>query len=170
VVVIQLLALGYGFWTVFVARPVHLVFEYNRFRVVHAIDVPRELLPMVPPAIQVLPIFGPTLLSLRPFKNNAEEMDATLAAIQGLPLAARPDLWQSYAAGIPDILKAAKSVDELKTRFPTRAEEVDSSLTSADRTAENTVYLPLVGRKSFWTVLLDSKTAEIIAYVPIDSF
>jgi len=30
---IQLAALGYGLWTVFVARPVHLVFEYDRFRV-----------------------------------------------------------------------------------------------------------------------------------------
>ena len=39
VALIQLAALGYGLWTVSVARPVHLVFEIDRFRVVHAIDV-----------------------------------------------------------------------------------------------------------------------------------
>jgi hypothetical protein len=44
VALIQLSALGYGLWTVFVARPVHLVFEYDRFRVVHAVEVPPEML------------------------------------------------------------------------------------------------------------------------------
>src|SRR3954447_23361508 len=42
---IQLAALGYGLWTVAVARPVHLVFEVDRLRVVHAIDIPDELTP-----------------------------------------------------------------------------------------------------------------------------
>ena len=39
VAVLQLAALGYGIWTVFVARPVHLVFEYTRMAVVHAVDI-----------------------------------------------------------------------------------------------------------------------------------
>jgi len=37
---IQLAGLGYGLWTVHAARPVHLVFEIDRFRVIHAVDVP----------------------------------------------------------------------------------------------------------------------------------
>ena len=61
VALIQLSALGYGMWTVFVARPVHLVFEVDRFRVVHAIDVPAELLDPTPAGIDALPITGPTL-------------------------------------------------------------------------------------------------------------
>ena len=44
VVLLQLAALSYGLWSVFVARPVHLVFEYDRFRVVHAVEVPPEML------------------------------------------------------------------------------------------------------------------------------
>lgn len=39
VIIIQLAALGYGMWTVYIARPVYLVFEYNRVVVVHAADV-----------------------------------------------------------------------------------------------------------------------------------
>jgi len=27
-----------------------------------------------------------------------------------------------------------------------------------------------VGRKSFWTVLLDSSTAEVLGFLPLDSF
>lgn len=93
VALIQLAALGYGLWTVYVARPVHMVFEIDRFRVVHAIDVPVEMLGKTPPGVNAMPITGPTLLSLRPFRNSNESMEATMAALQGLSLSARPDLW-----------------------------------------------------------------------------
>ena len=52
VALLQIAALTYGLWTVGVARPVHLVFEYDRFRVVHAIDVVPELLSKTPSDIK----------------------------------------------------------------------------------------------------------------------
>jgi hypothetical protein len=69
---LQLAALAYGLWTVVVARPVHMVFEYDRFRIVHAIDIAPELLPKSPADVIALPLTGPTLLSLRPFKDGDE--------------------------------------------------------------------------------------------------
>ena len=170
VVLIQLAALGYGLWSVLVARPVHLVFEYDRFRVVHAVDVPPELLAMTAPEVAALPLSGPTLLSLRPFRNNQENMDATLAALQGLPLAARPDLWQPYAAARPDILKLARPVNELKNRLASQAAAIDAVIAQTGRQADALVYLPMIGRKSFWTVLLDPASAEVLAFMPLDSF
>ena len=89
---LQIAALGYGMWTAFVARPVHLVFEIDRFRVVHAIEVPRELLAQAPPGLRALPAFGTTVLALRPFRDADEKFTTTMAALQGLPLGARPDL------------------------------------------------------------------------------
>ena len=168
--VLQLGALAYGLWTVYVARPVHIVFEYDRFRVVHAIDVPPELLPKAPKSIDALPIFGPSSLSLRPFLDESEKMEATVAAIQGVSLSSRPDLWQTYEAGKPDALKVAKPTALLKARFADQSKDIDAVLTKVSRTAENTVYVPMVGRKSFWTVFLDPQTAEIVAYMPLDSF
>jgi len=38
------------------------------------------------------------------------------------------------------------------------------------RTAESSAYLPLVARSAAWTVLLDATTAEVIGFVPLDSF
>lgn len=170
VVLLQLAALGYGLWTVYVARPVHLVFEIDRFRVVHAIDVPAELLDKTPAGINAMPITGPTLLSVRPFKNSTESMDATMAALQGISLSSRPDLWQTYAAGKPEVLKIAKPTALLKTRFANQSSDIDAVLTKANRTVQNTVYVPMAGRKSFWTVFLDPATAEVVAYLPLDSF
>ena len=170
VALLQLGALGYGLWTVYVARPVHMVFEIDRFRVVHAIDVPEELLDKTPPGVTALPVSGPTLLSLRPFKDSKESFDATMAALQGLSLSARPDLWQSYAAGVPDILKMAKPIALLKSRFANQAAEIDRILVATGRAPQSVLYLPMIGRKSFWTVFLDPVTAEVLAYMPLDSF
>lgn len=170
VVAFQLAALGYGLWTVSLARPVHLVFEIDRFRVVHAVEVPLELLAKTPPGIDAFPLMGPTLLAVRPFRDSNESVEATMAALQGIPLATRPDLWQPYADAVSRIVGEARPVSVLKTRFADRAAEIDRVLSAAGRSSANVLYLPLVGRKSFWTVFLDPVTANVVATMPLDPF
>lgn len=170
---LQLAALGYGLWTVAIARPVHLVFEIDRFRVVHAIDVEPELLSRAPAEWQQLPLTGPTLLSVRDFKNANEDMDITMAALEGSQIGARPDMWQSYEQGRPQVLAHARPLEDLKKRFPDRLAEIEAVLKSAPskgQPAASVGYVPLVGRNTFWTVLLDTHTAEVIGFVSIDSF
>ena len=168
--VIQLAALGYGVWTVAVARPVHLVFEIDRFRVVHGVDVPDALLGRQPAQVDALPWSGPTLLAVRPFRNNDESFEATMAALKGLQVGARPDLWQPYEAAKSRVLQAAKPVTELKKRFAARASDIDAALKAAGRGAETMAYLPVVGRNVFWTAFVDPATADVVAFMPLDSF
>jgi hypothetical protein len=173
IAVMQLAALGYGLWTVAIARPVHLVFEIDRFRVVHAIDVPPDLLARAPLGLRRLPVTGPTLLSVRDFRDAKEGFDSTMAALQGAALGARPDLWQDYGKARSQILTRARSIGELKTRFPSRARDIDNAIESgsvASRKPNSIGYIPMVGRETFWTVLIDTNTAEVIAFVPVDSF
>jgi hypothetical protein len=168
---IQLSALGYGLWTVAVARPVHLVFEIDRFRVVHAVDVPDELLGRQPEQVTAMPWLGPTLLAVRPFHTSEETLDATMAALKGMQIAARPDMWQSYRDARDQVLQAAKPVAQLKHRFAGRAGEIDHMLeASLARAPDKLVYLPLVGRKLFWTVLLDPATADVVGFIPLDPY
>ena len=167
---LQLAALSYGLWTVFVARPVHLVFEYNRMAVVHAIDVDPALLSKAPKELQTLPMTGPTAIALRPFKDSAEQMDATIAAMGGAPLPARSDLWQPYRDSVADILKEAKPVAELQTRFPSQASLIHQAIESTRKTVAQLRYLPLLSRNDAWTVLLDAITAEPVGFIPLDSF
>ena len=170
VAAVQLAALGYGLWTVSVARPVHLVFEIDRFRIVHAIDIVPELLDRTPAGVQALPLTGPTLLAVRDFKDNQEQADMTLAALQGISLGARPDLWQPYALAVPKILKAAKPVSALKQRFPNQVERIAAVAQTAGRDAQSLLFLPMNARKSFWTVFLDPVTADVVGFLPLDSF
>jgi len=170
VAVLQLSALGYGVWSVAVARPVHLVFEIDRFRVVHAVDVPEELMGRRPPTVQALPWSGPTLLAVRPFRNATESYEATTAALGGVYIGARPDLWEPYVAAKVRVLQAARPVGELKARLGTRAAEIDVALKSAGRSADSVAYLPVVGRRAFWTAFLDPVSADIISFLPLDPF
>jgi hypothetical protein len=168
---LQLAGLAYGLWTVHLARPVHMVYEIDRFRVVHQVEIPLELLDRTPAGIEAIPLGAPTLLSLRPFRSEQEKVDFTMAALGGVHLAARPDLWEPYEAGRERILAEAKPVSELKSRFPARAAEVDEALRKAGGDPARAAYLPLIARKAeAWTVLLDAGSAKVIGYVPLDSF
>lgn len=170
VALIQLGGLGYGLWTVFIARPVHLVFEIDRFRVVHAVDVDPQLLERKHPDIQAMPLLGATMLAVRPFKNSQESFDATMAALQGVNIGSRPDLWQPYSLAKLDVLKVAKPASDLKMRFPARGAEIDAVLLAKNRRAESMAYVPMMGRNSFWTSFVDPVTAEVVAFMPLDSF
>ena len=170
IAVVQLLALSYGLWTVCVARPVHMVFEYNRFSVVHAVDIPPEELAKTPAGINALPMMRPSLLSLRAFKNENEKMDFTLAAALGVGLSTRPELWQPYASALPEILKEAKPVSQLKARFANQASEIDRVVSTAGGNPQTVLYLPLIGRDHFWTVFVDPVDAHIVATMPLDPF
>jgi len=167
---LQLAALGYGLWAVFVARPVHLVFEYQRMAVVHAVDVDPGSLAQAPRELQALPVYGPTLLSLRPLKNADEQMNSTMLAMAGVVQAAQPALWQPYELSRNDILETAKPVSQLKARFPSQSDVINAAIGRSGHQAENLRFLPLRARNKAWTVLIDAETALPVGFLPIDSF
>ena len=167
---IQLSALAYGMWTVSVARPVHMAFEFDRFRVIHAVDVPLELMDQAPPELQSLPLFGQSVLAVRPFRNAQERYEATMAALQGVHLGARPDLWQTYPQAQMRVLLIAKPAAQLKERFPEQADLIDAAITRTGQSVESLVTLPLVSRSIYWTVLLDAASADVVGFIALDSF
>lgn len=168
---LQLGALGYGLWTVAVARPVHLVFEYHRFNVAHAIEIPPADVGKAAPGLVAMPLTGPTVVSLRPFQSRAEDSEMTMAAVMGGPeLAARPQLWQPYLAASGQIKKEAKPLALLKTRFANQHALIDDTLAPFGPAGEQFLWLPMVARQTFWTVLLDPVTLEVKAFLPLDSF
>jgi hypothetical protein len=57
----------------------------------------------------------------------------------------------------------------LPERFPAQAGEIRAAFAAAGLPADQMVYLPLVARRSFWTVLLDARSARIVGYIPLDT-
>jgi len=79
-------------------------------------------------------------------------------------------LWEPYKDAKSRVLETAKPVTELKRRFANRAGEIDGVLKSAGKSQETLGYIPMVGRSSFWTVFVDLASAEVVAFMPLDSF
>lgn len=168
---LQLAALCYGLWTVHLARPVHMVFEYDRFRVVHQIDIPAELVSKAPAGIDVAPWGRPTLIALRQFATPREHVEMTIQALGGVQLSARPELWRPYVTEREEVLRAAKPVGVLVTKFPKRAAEIEAAVGKTGKPESQVVFLPLMARKDkAWTVLLDASTAAILDYLPLDPY
>jgi hypothetical protein len=166
----QLAALAFGLWTVFEARPVYLAFEFNRFRVVHAIEVPRSELAKAASQWRTLPLLGPQLIAVRPFRDATENMSATMMAVSGLQLSAQPNLWQAYAHARRRVLDESRPVSDLRQRFADRTAEIDAAVARTGLAPASVRYMPMVGRKTFWTVLLDPQSADVVGFIPLDSF
>lgn len=167
---LQVAALLYGLWTVFYARPVHLVFEYYRMAVVHAVDIEPGALAQAPNGLQKLPLTGPTLLSLRSLKDADEQFNSTLQALGGTAQAAQPALWQPYNDARAEILRESRPAAQLKERFPNRANAINHAVTETGRSIERLRYLPLLSRQVAWSVLIDAESAQPVGFVPVDSF
>ncbi len=137
--------------------------------VVHDIDIKPSLLPQAPPDLQTLLWRGPTLLSLRPLQGG-EVIESVLHAVGGIAQAAQPNLWQPYDAARTDILRESRPAAQLKERFPQHADTIDQAVARTGLPLDQLRTLPLLSRKTAWTVLIDAQTAQPMGFVAVDSF
>jgi hypothetical protein len=75
-----------------------------------------------------------------------------------------------YPNAVPEVLKAAKPLSQLIDKNPAFSDPLRRALAKAQRSTRDTVYLPLASRTRYGTALLDAKTAQPIALLPLDSF
>ncbi|MEJ5150552.1 TfpX/TfpZ family type IV pilin accessory protein [Comamonas sp. MYb396] len=168
---VQLAALGYGIYTVLQARPVFVGFEYDRFRVVHANEPdPKELLKARAVIQRGLPLSGPKLLGLRKPTDPVEKLNSTMLALGGVSEAAQANLWVPYEQVQSEVLAQAHPVQRLIDRFPTQADKIRQLLADHQLALDNAVYVPLIVKDAFWTVVLDKHQLDKPYYLDIDSF
>jgi hypothetical protein len=167
--IIQLAGLAYGLSTVYQARPVAMVFEVDRFRVITAVEVVASELPQAKSEYQQLPLTGPWLLGTRKIGSSAEAIDATIKGMNGADLAQRPLFWQPYAASSEQAFKRARPVSRLLSQYPAMAGDIQNKLRELNVDAAQAKFLPLAVRFGNWSVVLD-QTGKPVHFVPVDGF
>lgn len=143
------------------SRPVALVFEYSLFRVVHA----NELGPGIVNGGGWFRHVGNQvpLHAMRAFKNPQEQMDLTISALNGVPLATHSDMWVDYSSQREVILKSAKPWASLQSPGNIKTNTFFPMF-------ENLVYIPVVGRRRVGVALLDPKSAQIVHVLNFNPF
>jgi hypothetical protein len=172
----QSAALGYGLFTMFHARPVHLVFEVDRFRVVHAVDVDPAALPKAAPDFRQLPLAGPTLIAARLSRDTAEFMASIAAATEGVEISMQPERWMPFGSEARDAAwERAKPVEPvlrvaLKSGAdPEGRKALQAALDGLGMSPDKLRLLPVQSRFGTWSALLD-ESGEPLKLVPFDSF
>lgn len=166
---LQIGALAYGLHTVYVVRPVALVFEVDRFRVVGKQDVLLEELPQAPLAFQRLPLFGPWILAAKMPRSAEERLQSIDLALRGFDVGQRPSYWEPYATAQPRVKPKLHLVSELFHAYPEKHTALNAALAHAGLNRENARFLPLLARSIDWCVLLDAE-ANVKGFLPVDGF
>lgn len=168
---LQLAALCYGLWTVFLVRPVYLVHEVDRFRVVTAADIDSADLPKALPKFQKIPLFGISVIGVRKARDSDEMMRSIDSAIAGKDISMMPERWQDLDTDNKEqIRQRAQSVDFLRSRATDGGIGIDQIIRDAALKDTDVIALPLVSRRTDWSVLMNRQDLRIIGYLPIDLF
>lgn len=170
IVLLQFAAMAYGVWTLYQARPVYMVFEIDRFRVVSAVDVPEGWLSKAPKDLQQLPVTGPGILAVRPFVNANEQAEAIMAALGGVHLAYRPDFWVPYSRAVADVGRETKALKDSWKKNEKIRRQLDEIIKKSKLDWNRVGYIPLYASHQIWTVLMDRESNMPVDYLDMDPF
>ena len=166
--VVQLAALVYGLHSVYAARPIALVFEVDRFRVIRTADVYEPDLPKVRPEYRSQPLTRPRLLGTRAPAPGDERTEAVFMGLSGINRANRPLFWQPYANSVPDVLAKSRPVSVLLDQYPGRGTELRGRLAELGADASSARFTPLMARGD-WVLVLNAG-GEVLGPIRADGF
>jgi len=169
IVAIQLAALGYGIYAMALARPVALVFEIDRMRVVTAADIDPTLLSKARPEYRDLSWTGPRLLAAPKPTNPSELARSIDLALAGFDLGVVPPYWTEYDSNRPAVWNAARPVSMLIGKHPELKDNVEQIAGRSGLKSENLRFLPLLSKYASWVSIV-APNADLIGHLPVDGF
>ena len=170
VVLIQLGALGYGLHTVWQARPLFLVQEIDRFKVIAAPDIHGVSLTGLPVALQPRWWSGPLKVAIREPKDAKERHTVMFeSALGGRDYAERPEFYLPYEGEAAlKSLQRAKPLSVFLQKYPVQQDAARKLAIEKNADIAQWQYLPVVARQD-WIAILD-KQGQIQGFLRGDGF
>jgi hypothetical protein len=166
IALLQLAALAYGIHTVYLARPVYLVFTFDRFDLVMAKDLdPKDLATATRAEFRGLPLGRPRFIGVQEPTDAATRNKLLDSALQGKDIQLFPQYYVDYGAQATLALARAKPLQVLRDHD---AKLVDAFLISEKLQAEQVKFLPLRAPKRDAAVLLDAHSGAPLKMLLID--
>jgi hypothetical protein len=170
VVLLQVLALSYGIWTTWQARPLYLALEVDRFKVVMSADIDHEAIKGLHPEMRPLVFGGVKTVALRRPQTVEEKNKVLFDAIAGgRDYAERPEFYVPYEgeAALAS-LKRAKPLEPFFQKYPEQRLLAEELAKERNGELKDWLLLPVVGRQD-WVALLD-KNGHIQGFIKGDGF
>jgi hypothetical protein len=161
IVVIQLLALCYGVWNVWLARPIYLVNEGARFHVVSRVSLDAKSIDALAPALKPQLFSGPLKVAMRD-TTFAEQMSINALGQAGKNIAQLPQLYIPY-----DGVKAYQNANQIKSLLkimPSKQAEINDIAKAAGMTDIQQLHFAFILAQDSWFGVLNPK-GEIIGYI-----
>ena len=154
IALLQLGALAYGIHTVYLARPVYLVFTLDRFELVTAKDLdPNDLAKVTRKELQRPPLGRPQYVAAVFPADPAEKARVMETSIVGKDLQMYPQYYVPYSEQAQNAAQHAHSVSAISKRDP---EAIKRYLSSSGRSEDSVKFLPLSAPSKDGVVLLDA--------------
>jgi hypothetical protein len=164
IALIQLMALSYGTYTMYAARPVFVVFSGEQFNVVPANDIELKMLADVTRReFKSLPLSGPKYVYNDP-PASFKDPSSLLLSIDGLA----PQFYVPYAEKSAAAAMEGKPLTDLLKRKPNERAKIDEALRLAQHNATDVIFFPMTAKIITLTVLADQKSGEILAVLPLN--
>lgn len=173
VAILQISALAYGVFTVFVGRPVYVVFDENGFSLVSAYQIPQiELEKMDYPD---LPMNGPKLVGARiPATKEERKKYIAEALKEHVDLPRMLQYHVPYETMVGEVKAKMRPLDKFLKQQP--KEKLDEAKLLLDGVfsryhirTEELAFIPMTGREDNLTVLLRRSDASIVTILAISS-
>lgn len=169
VAALQVVALAYGTYVMFEARPVYNVFVKDRFETVAANSIEPASQDRAAPAFRSLPLSGPLVVAAQPPRDPKEASTITMSAISGGPdVANMPHLYEAYSSAAVNVAKAARPLVSLSQKGRETAAAVNAFVTANGNGARSLGYIPVRARNSDFAVVVDRKSGEIVGYLTVN--
>lgn len=174
VILIQLTALAYGLFTAWQARPLYLVHEVDRFRVIslqdyQGVDLTTEFAKL-PTELKRGPFSAPITVGIRnPLDSQERHHVMVESVLGGRDYSQRPEFYIPYDANYTStVMKRVKPLTQFLIKYPETARDANEVLMKFRLKESDVFVLPVVHRED-WVAML-SVNGEIFGFLPGDGF
>jgi hypothetical protein len=166
---VQLAALAYGTYSVFIARPVYIVFNVDRFDMVLANDVEPKSAAKAQPAFRSAPITGPEVVAAHLPTDREERNKILLAAsLGGSDVPQLPEYYQPYADALADVKSRLKPLAALRQHNAKASAEDLAQLKPYEGREDKFGYVPMRGKLDDLAVIINRDTGAIDSMVRLN--
>jgi hypothetical protein len=168
--VIQLAAFIYGVYSVANNRPAYIVFVGDRFEVIAAGAIDDADLAQGGDRYSQRAKWGPQLVAIREAKDVEEHNKMLFSGLQGKDYSVLPEYYVPYEQGLPELKRRAKPVSDLERRHKEAKPLIANAVAELQVPVERLLWMPVMHKSGFWTVLLDSDTGQPVSWLPVDPY